>query len=138
MQADDVRLLKGAAIPTLLVGVVAVAVAALLAAGEGALGAAIGTFVVCVFFTVGLVVVSFAGRISPVVMMTAAVVSYAVKVLVLMALLKAFKDVTVFEPKAFGGAAVAAVIAWTVGEMRGFMKLKLLYADPNGESPGPG
>lgn len=90
------------------------------------------------FFTVGLVVVSFAGRISPVVMMTAAVLSYAVKVLVLMGLLKAFKDVTVFEPKAFGAAAVAAVVAWTVGEMRGFMKLKLLYADPGGESPGPG
>lgn len=138
MQADDVRLLKGAAIPTVLVGAIAAAVAALFAAGEGALGAVIGTFVVCAFFTVGLVVVSYAGRISPAVMMTAAIVSYAVKVLVVMAMLKAFRDVTVFEPKAFGATAIACVVAWTVGEMRGFMKLKLLYADPNGESPGPG
>ncbi|GAA3118020.1 hypothetical protein [Streptosporangium carneum] len=136
MQADDVRLLKGAAIPTALVGLVVVLVATLMAGGKGALGAAIGVLVVCVFFTVGLVAVSFASRVSPMAMMTAAVVGYAIKILGVMALLKAFESATAFEPKAFGWAAIVCTLAWTVGEMRGFMKLKMLYVEPGGKPPG--
>ncbi|MGV9773995.1 hypothetical protein [Streptosporangium sp. NPDC003464] len=136
MQANDVRLLKGAAIPTLLVGLVVVVVAALVAGGKGALGAAIGALVVCAFFTLGIVAVSYASRVSPMAMMTAAVVGYVVKIIIVMGLLKAFEDVTAFEPRAFGWGAVACTVAWTVGEMRGFMKLKMLYVDPDGKTPG--
>ncbi|OUC97917.1 hypothetical protein [Streptosporangium minutum] len=138
MQANDVRLLKGAAIPTLLVGLVVVVAAALVAGGKGALGAAIGALVVCVFFTLGIVAISYAGRVSPMAMMTAAVVTYAVKILIVMALLKAFENATAFEPKAFGWGAVVCTVAWTIGEMRGFMKLKMLYVDPDGKTPGSG
>ncbi|WP_030906569.1 hypothetical protein [Streptosporangium amethystogenes] len=138
MLANDVRLLKGAAIPTVLVGLVVILVAALLAGAKGALGAAIGTVVVCVFFTLGIVAVSYASRVSPMMMMTAAVLSYAVKILVIMALLKTFEDATAFEPKGFGWAAIACTIAWTIGEMRGFMKLKMLYVDPDAPIPGQG
>jgi ATP synthase protein I len=138
MQANDMRLLKGAVIPTALTGLVVVGVAALVAGGKGALGAGIGLLVVSVFFTVGLVVVSYASRVSPMMMMTAAVLSYAVKILAVMAMLKAFEDATAFEPKAFGWAAIVCTLAWTVGEMRGFMKLKMLYVDPEGKVPGQG
>ncbi|GAA3444690.1 hypothetical protein [Planomonospora venezuelensis] len=138
MQANDVRLLKGAAIPTALAGLAVVVVATVLAGGKGALGAAIGLLVVSVFFTVGLVAVSYASRVSPMMMMTAAVVTYAVKILAVMAMLKAFEDATAFEPKAFGWAAIVCTLAWTVGEMRGFMKLKMLYVDPEGRVPGQG
>lgn len=138
MQANDVRLLKGAAIPTLLVGLVVVVAAALVAGGKGALGAAIGALVVSVFFTLGIVAISYAGRVSPMAMMTAAVVTYAVKILIVMALLKAFENATAFEPKAFGWGAVVCTVAWTIGEMRGFMKLKMLYVDPDGKTPGSG
>jgi ATP synthase protein I len=138
MQANDMPLLKGAAIPTVLVGLFVILVAALVAGGKGALGATIGTLVVCAFFSVGMVVVSYASRVSPMMMMTAAVLSYAVKILVIMALLKTFEDATAFEPKAFGWAAIVCTIAWTVGEMRGFMKLRMLYVDPESEVPGQG
>ncbi|GAA2885240.1 hypothetical protein GCM10010517_48830 [Streptosporangium fragile] len=138
MQANDVRLLKGAAIPTLLVGLVVVLVATLFAGVKGALGAAIGLLVVCAFFSLGIVAVSYASRVSPMMMMTAAVLSYAVKIIIIMALLKTFEDATAFEPKAFGWAAIACTLAWTVGEMRGFMKLRMLYVDPDGELPGRG
>ncbi|MBG0828327.1 hypothetical protein HS041_11180 [Planomonospora sp. ID67723] len=138
MQANDVRLLKGAVVPTALAGLAVVVVAALLAGGKGALGAAIGLLVVSVFFTLGLVAVSYASRVSPMMMMTAAVVTYAVKILAVMAMLKAFEDATAFEPKAFGWAAIVCTLAWTVGEMRGFMKLKMLYVDPEGKVPGQG
>ncbi|MFF0310131.1 hypothetical protein ACFYSC_22090 [Streptosporangium sp. NPDC004379] len=138
MQTNDLRLLKGAAIPTLLVGLVVVVVAALLAGGGGALGAAIGVVVVSAFFALGILAVSYASRISPMAMMTAAVVGYLVRIVIVMALFRMFQDVTVFEPKAFGWGALASIVAWTAGEIRGFMKLRILYVDPAAGPPGQG
>ncbi len=68
---------------------------------EGALGSVIGLGLVAVFFTVGLFVVTWAGRISPMAMFVAAVLSYLVKVIAIMITLRAFETTTVFDPKAF-------------------------------------
>jgi ATP synthase protein I len=138
MQANDVRVLKGAAVPTLVVGLVAVIIAAILTGSTGALGAAVGVILVAAFFTVGLVVVSWAGRISPMAMMAAAVLGYVVKVLAIMAALNAFDGTTAFNSRVFALATILCTLTWTVGEMRGFMKLKLLYVEPDAEVPGRG
>jgi ATP synthase protein I len=138
MQANDVRVLKGAAVPTLAVGLVAVIVAAFVTGAKGALGAAIGLVLVGAFFTLGLAVVSWAGRVSPMAMMAAAVVGYVVKVLVIMAMLTAFEDTTAFNPRAFALSVIACTLAWTLGEVRGFMKLKMLYVEPGTQVPGQG
>ncbi|MEU3164201.1 hypothetical protein [Streptosporangium sp. NPDC006930] len=138
MQANDVRVLKGAVIPTAAAGVVVVLAATLLSGGRGALGAALGLLVVAVFFTVSLVAVSYASRISPAMMMVAAIVTYAVKVLIIMALLKVFESATAFEPRAFGWSAIVCTVVWTAGEMWGFMKTKMLYVDPGATVPGQG
>ncbi|MEW9532806.1 hypothetical protein [Microbispora sp. NPDC049125] len=138
MQANDVRVLKGAAVPTVVVGVVAVLVAALLTGAKGALGAGIGVVLVAAFFTVGLVVVSWAGKVSPMAMMAAAVVGYVVKVLAIMAVLTAFDGTTAFNSQVFALVTILCTLTWTVGEMRGFMKLKLLYVEPDAEVPGQG
>ncbi|MEZ0073945.1 hypothetical protein [Planotetraspora sp. GP83] len=136
MQANDVRVLKGAAVPTLAAGLVAVILAAVLTGAKGALGAGIGVVLVAVFFTIGLAVVSWAGRVSPMAMMTAAVVGYVVKVLAIMAMLSAFDGTTAFNSRVFAISVIVCTLAWTVGEMRGFMKLKLLYVEPGAEVPG--
>ncbi|MFF5113351.1 hypothetical protein [Streptosporangium sp. NPDC000509] len=138
MHANDVRVLKGAVIPTAAAGVVVVLAATLLSGGKGALGAALGLLVVAVFFTVSLVAVSYASRISPAMMMVAAIVTYAVKVLIIMALLKTFESATAFEPRAFGWSAIICTVVWTAGEMWGFMKTKMLYVDPSATVPGRG
>ncbi|MEU8197320.1 hypothetical protein AB0C10_26380 [Microbispora amethystogenes] len=138
MQANDVRVLKGAAVPTLIVGLVAVVVAAVATGAQGALGAGIGLVLVAAFFTVGLVVVSWAGRVSPMAMMTAAVVGYVVKILAVMALMFAFDGVTAFDSRLFALSVICCTLAWTIGEMRGFMKLKMLYVEPETKVPGQG
>jgi ATP synthase protein I len=138
MQGNDVRALKSAAIPTIVVGLAVVAVAALLAGGAGAYGAAIGVALVAVFFTVGLAAVTWAGRVSPQMMMLAAVLGYLVKVILLMLVLSAFRDATVFSPRALGWSVVLCTITWTIGEVRAFLKLKMLYVDPSAEVPGRG
>ncbi|GAB1820681.1 hypothetical protein [Herbidospora sp. RD11066] len=138
MQANDVRVLKGAAVPTVAVGLIAAIVAAVLAGFEGALGSVIGLALVAVFFTVGLLVVTWAGRISPTIMFAAAVLSYVVKVIAIMITLRAFETTTVFNPKAFAWSVIVLTVVWTFGEMRGFMKLKLLYVEPDSKVPGQG
>ncbi|GAB3888479.1 hypothetical protein GCM10027612_29090 [Microbispora bryophytorum subsp. camponoti] len=65
MQANDVRVLKGAAVPTLIVGLLAALIAVFTTGAKGALGAGIGLVLVAAFFTVGLVVVSWAAGSRP-------------------------------------------------------------------------
>jgi ATP synthase protein I len=138
MQANDVRVLKSAAIPTALVGLLAVVVALLVAGGEGALGAVIGTLLVGVFFSISVVAVSYAARISPQMMAIAAMGSYLVKIVVIMIVLVSFRDTTAWNTQAFAWAVVVCTLVWTGFEVRAFMKTKLLYVDPEANVPGKG
>ncbi|MET9240060.1 hypothetical protein [Nonomuraea sp. NPDC003709] len=138
MQANDVRVLKSAAIPTFAVGVVAVAVSLLTIGGKGALGAAIGTLLVGVFFSISVVAVSYAARVSPQMMAIAAMVSYLVKVVAIMVVLASFRDTTAWNTQAFAWTVVVCTLVWTGFEVRAFMKTKILYVDPEAGVPGKG
>ncbi|MEV0997745.1 hypothetical protein [Nonomuraea sp. NPDC050202] len=138
MQANDVRVLKSAAIPTAVVGVVTVVVAFLTAAGKGALGAAIGTLLVGVFFSISVVAVSYAARVSPQMMAIAAMLSYLVKVVAIMIVLSVFGDTTAWNPQAFAWSVVVCTLVWTAFEVRAFIKTKMLYVDPEAKVPGKG
>lgn len=138
MQANDVRVLKSAALPTMLVGVVAVVVALLAAGGKGALGGVIGTLLVGVFFSISVVAVSYAARVSPQMMAIAAMLSYLVKVVVIMIALSVFGDTTAWNPKAFAWTVVVCTLVWTAFEVRAFIKTKMLYVDPEAKVPGKG
>ncbi|MET7338145.1 hypothetical protein [Nonomuraea sp. NPDC005650] len=138
MQANDVRVLKSAAIPTFAVGVVAVAVSLLTIGGKGALGAAIGTLLVGVFFSISVIAVSYAARVSPQLMAIAAMVSYLVKVVAIMVVLASFRDTTAWNTQAFAWTVVVCTLVWTGFEVRAFMKTKMLYVDPEAGVPGKG
>ncbi|MFI7445487.1 hypothetical protein [Nonomuraea indica] len=138
MQANDVRVLKSAALPTLAVGAVAVVVALVVAGGKGALGSAIGVLLVGAFFSVSVVAVSYAAKVSPQVMAMAAMGSYLVKVIVIMVMLATFGDTTAWNPKAFAWSVVICTIVWTAFEVRAFVKTKMLYVDPGASVPGKG
>ncbi|MEV4075718.1 hypothetical protein ACGFJC_30845 [Nonomuraea fuscirosea] len=138
MQANDVRVLKSAAIPTLAVGVVAVVVALLAAGGKGALGAGIGALLVGIFFSISVVAVSYAARVSPQMMAIAAMLSYLVKVVVIMLVLSVFGDTTAWNSRAFAWTVVVCTLVWTGFEVRAFIKTKMLYVDPEARVPGKG
>ncbi|MEV0618067.1 hypothetical protein AB0I81_32410 [Nonomuraea sp. NPDC050404] len=138
MQANDVRVLKSAAIPTALVGVVAIIVAFLTAGGKGALGAGIGTLLVGVFFSISVVAVSYAARVSPQMMAIAAMLSYLVKVVAIMLVLSVFGDTTAWNNVAFAWSVVVCTLVWTGFEVRAFIKTKMLYVDPEARVPGKG
>lgn len=130
MHEHDASILRAALIPTVVVGVLAVVVAAFVGGGTAALGAALGVLVVVVFFAVGLVVVGRASRVSAYAAMNAAILTYLVKIGVLFAFIVAFKDTTLFDTKAFGLTIVVCTLVWTGFEVRGFTRLQILYVDP--------
>ncbi|MFI7616815.1 hypothetical protein ACIBP6_36870 [Nonomuraea terrae] len=130
MQAQDVHVLKSAALPTAAVGVVAVVAALLLAGGKGALGAAMGIVLVAVFFGVTLVAVGFASRVSPHVMGAVAMGTYLVKVVAVMLVLAVFRDTTLWDFRAFAWSILVGTLVWTGFEARAFLKTKMLYVDP--------
>lgn len=130
MHEHDASILRAALIPTVAAGVLAVVVAAFVGGGKAALGAALGALVVVVFFTVGLVVVGRASRVSAYAAMNAAILTYLVKIGVLFAIIVAFKDTTLFDTKAFGLTIILCTLVWTGFEVRGFSRLQILYVDP--------
>jgi ATP synthase protein I len=133
MESSDARILRGAAIPTGLVGVAAVVISLLTAGSKGALGAAIGAAVVILFFTISVVVVTYTAKISPQTMMMAALLSYAVKFIVVLSMVIALRDVTFWSPKAFAWTVVALTLVWIMGEARASLQVRVIELAPGKE-----
>ncbi len=130
-------ILRAAAGPTVIVGVLAVVLGAVLKGGPGALGAAIGMVVVLVFFSVGQYVLGIILDNNPQAAMSAALTLYLVKIGVLFALIAVLKDATVFDPRVFGLTVLACTIAWTCAEVWALGRTKMLVVEP-GSGPGQG
>src|SRR6266481_4780066 len=100
MLANDARMLIRPAVATAVVGIVLIGVGAVVDGGKGALGAVL---LVAIFFTLSVVAVSTAGRRwGPSAMMVTALGTFLVKILVLLALIAAFRGTTAFNTRFFG------------------------------------
>ncbi|WP_019629360.1 hypothetical protein [Actinomadura atramentaria] len=132
MQSSDARILRGAAIPSGLAGIAALLVGLLLGGTKGALGAGVAAITVIVFFSISVVAVSYASKISPQMMFAAAVFSYLAKVLVMFAVVAAFQDVTVWDTEAFGWSVIGLTLVWIAAEIRVTLRTKTLYVEPTG------
>jgi ATP synthase protein I len=133
MQVHDAQILRGAAIPTAVAGVVLLIAGALIAGAEGALGAAVAVLLVGAFFSVGMVVIAWASRINPMMMMNVALFTYLVKIVLLFVFLTAFQDTKAFDTKVFAFSLLISTLVWTGAQARAFSKLKILYVDPDGK-----
>ena len=131
MNRQDVAILRGAALPTAATAVVLVVVAGLRAGLPGVLGAVFGVGVVAVFFSVGILAIGAAARVSPLMMLNVALLTYLVKIILLAVLLVAFKDTTAFDTKAFAWSILVSTLVWIAAEMRTFSRQRILYVDPD-------
>lgn len=136
MQSSDARILRGAAIPTGLVGVAIILVSLLVAGTKGALGAAIGLAVVVVFFSISVIAVSYASKISPAAMMPAALGSYLIKLVAMFALIALLAGVDVWNTRAFAWTVIVLTLVWTFAEARTSFKHKHLTVEPGVRPPG--
>ncbi|MEW2355839.1 hypothetical protein [Spirillospora sp. NPDC029432] len=135
MHSSDARILRGAAIPSGLAGIAAVAASLALAGTKGALGAAIGAVVVIVFFSISVIAVSYASKISDQLMFAAAVFSYITKIFAMFALIIALDGVTLWNTKAFGWSIIALTLVWIGAEIMATTRAKTLYVDPEPSVP---
>lgn len=136
MQANDARLIRGAALPTAAAGVIAVITSALVSGLEGAIGAVIAPVIVVIFFSISQLVVSWASRISPQTMMLAALVSYVLKVLAVLGFVIALGNATFLDTKAFAWSVVACTLVWIAAEVRLMKRMRVFYVEPGTAPPG--
>jgi ATP synthase protein I len=134
MESSDARIFRGAAIPTALAGVVAALISILLAGPKGLLGSLIGLAVVVVFFSISMIAVNWAAKISPQTMMAAALLSYAVKLLGMFVLIALLNGVTAWNPRAFAWTVIALTLVWILSEARATIKLRTPYVVPDSEA----
>lgn len=129
-------MLRAAAGPTLVVGLLAVLIGGLTRGGPGVLAAVIGTVVVLAFFAIGQYVLGVVLANNPQAAMPAALVIYLVKVGILFGFIAVFADTTAFDPKVFGLTVLACTITWTCAEVWVIGKTKLLVLEPAADPAG--
>jgi len=131
------HLLRGALIPSFLVGVVAIAIASALQGRAGFLGALLAQFIVVIFFAVHLFISRLSTKLDPLSTFALALFSYFAKLLLLSGFLIALTRLTSRESidrTSFGLTAIALTFAWLGGEIASYLKLRLHLPLP----PKPG
>ncbi|NEA20163.1 hypothetical protein OG923_10750 [Streptomyces halstedii] len=133
MPSNDVRTLLQTAVPTAAAGVVAAAVSAGVAGGKGAVGAVVATLVVVLFMGIGLVVLQRTAKSLPHLFQAMGLMLYTAQLLLLFIFVAAFKDTSLFNPKAFAITLVATTLVWIGAQARAHMKAKILYVEPESD-----
>jgi ATP synthase protein I len=129
MQSIDARILRGAVIPTGLAGLVAIIAGLLIAGGKGALGAAIGVALVLVFFTLGMLVVSYVSRLSQQLVMAAGLLGYLIKLVAVFALVASLNHVTAWNAHVFGWTVLALTVVWLAAEVNATINARNPYVE---------
>ncbi|MFJ2827398.1 hypothetical protein ACIPC1_07290 [Streptomyces sp. NPDC087263] len=130
MPSNDARILLQAAVPTAVVGAIAAVVSGVVAGGKGAVGAVIATLVVILFMGIGLYVLQRTAKSLPHLFQAMGLMLYTAQILLLFIFVAAFKNTTLFNPKAFAITLVATTLAWIGAQARAQMKAKILYVEP--------
>ena len=136
--SNESQLLRGAFIPTLVVSLVAIAIATAVQGMSGFWGALLAQFVVIIFFVIHIAVSRMTRNLDPISTMAMALMSYFAKLLALGVLLWAiskYTDRATINRTAFGASAVALTIAWLWGEIASYMKLRLHLPLPEPDKP---
>jgi ATP synthase protein I len=136
MMAIYGRVVRRSAALTSVVAVVCVAVCTALGGAKGLYGSLIGIAIVTAFFGISVLVVGRAARISPHVMMAAAMISYVVKIIAFAIVVILLGKSTAFNGRMLGFTALACILAWAAAEVVTTIRLKVLYVDPDGEQTG--
>jgi ATP synthase protein I len=126
-KSNESQLLRGAILPTLIVGVIAIAIFSILRGLSGFYGALLAQFIVAIYFVVHILVSRLTRDLDPISTMAMAMTSYFAKLVLLGLFLWAlgkFTDREVIDRLSFGISACAITAAWLGGEVASYFKLK--------------
>ncbi|MFH8379694.1 hypothetical protein ACH4E7_01950 [Kitasatospora sp. NPDC018058] len=129
MPSTDARILRGAAIPTAVAGIIAMAISFVVAGGKGLLGALFGALLVMAFFSFGQVALDRLTRSNPHIMMAAGLLVYTTQILLVGIVLAIFKNTELFNRQAFAFTLLGCALIWTGFQVRGALKAKTFYVD---------
>ena len=137
--SSESKLFKGALLPTIAVGLVAIAISTFAKGGAGFGGAALAQFVVVIFFAISIAVSRYTADADPMMVMGLAMFSYFAKILffgIFLLLVTKFVPETICDKYAFGFSAIAATFAWLGGEIRSYLSLKVHLDLPRADRSG--
>lgn len=132
------QLLRGALIPSFIIGAIAIAISTFIQGKAGLLGALIAQFVVIIFFAVHLFVSRISTKLDPLSTFALALFSYFAKLLLLTGFLIALTKLTSrdsIDRASFGITAIALTFAWLGGEIASYLKLRLHLPLPTQSDP---
>ena len=135
----DTQLWKGAIVPAVTVAAIALIVDTVIKGKSGFLGGLLASITVIIFFSVHLLVARISRNLDPMATMMLAMFSYFAKVIfmgVFLVLITKFTDRSTVDRTSFAISALLITMAWLVGEIRSFMKLRFQMPLPNGNSQG--
>jgi ATP synthase protein I len=124
---EEVRMARGAALATAAAAPALLGLAWWAAGSKGLLGAAFGLLLAVAFFSATLLAVGAAGRVQPDLMLPAAVLTFAFKMVVIGLLLFLLRDTTAFDKEAFALSLVAGTVVYLAAEIRFAMRAKIPY-----------
>jgi ATP synthase protein I len=124
---------RRSAMLTAPVAVIMIAVSAAIGGVKGLVGALLGVGLVAAFFGISALALGRAARRGPQAMMVTAIVTYLVKIIVLLFFVVRFSGTTAFNGKLFGLTAIVCVLVWTMAQVMVSMRLKVPYVEPDGE-----
>ena len=132
MREHDAKVLRGAAIPTLVVGGGSTAAFLVFSGTVGVLGALCALLLVLAFFGVSGWAVARLSRRDPNLFMPATLGAFLIKALILAAALLALRtiDPAWIDTTAFAVTSLLCVIAWLGGHVRVLATSKTLHVDP--------
>jgi hypothetical protein len=137
--SNEMQMLRGALIPTVLTGVVSIVASFALAGLPGLYGAFLAQFIVVIFFAVTLWVSKLSKNLDPLSTMGLALFSYTTKLLligVFLWVLTTYTDREAINRTSFGVAAILLSLSWLGGEIASYMKLRIHLPLPE-KAPTP-
>jgi ATP synthase protein I len=121
---DEVRMARAATLATVAAAPVVLVLAWAAAGGKGVLGAAFGLALAVAFFSVTLLAVGAAGRVSIDLLLPAALLTFTVKLAAIGMLLFLLRDTTAFHRGAFALSLVAGTCVYLAAEIRFAMRAR--------------
>ena len=134
---SDTQLWKGAIVPARIVAAIALIADTVLKGKSGFLGGLLASITVIIFFSVHLLVARISRDLDPMATMMLAMFSYFAKVIfmgVFLVLITKFTDRSTVDRTSFAISALLITMAWLVGEIRSFMKLRFQMPLPESNS----
>ena len=124
---SDAQLWRGAIIPSLITALICLILLSFINGKSGAIGAALASITVIIFFSIHLIVARVSRNLDPITTMALAMFSYFAKVIfmgVFLFLVTKYTERSTVDSGSFAICAILITMAWLLGEIRSFLKLR--------------